>query len=192
MFYCDACANELEWPETMLKSRGQCEICKKQAPCNSRHHSLLPSPRHELERPDQPEPDRWDAARGTYHDIRGIELAEKFGEESVQTVMEMTALFAEIIAIGSDNVELLKAGVTRMAVVVNEMLPSLNGRQGKTRVYDYRDLDGALDPMPERVQNVFVELVGDVLLHSKGGPHDSAVNINEAVDRLAALVRGRE
>jgi hypothetical protein len=175
----------------MSKSRGQCEVCKKQAPGNSRHHALLPSPRHELERPEDEGGDRWEAARGTYHDIRGIELAEKFGQDSVETVMQMTALFAQIIEIGSDNIVLIKAGVTRMAVVVNEMLPTLNGRQGKTRVYDYRDLDGALDPMPERVQNVFVELVGNVLLHSKGGPHDSAVNINEAVDRLAALVRGR-
>lgn len=115
-------------------------------------------------------------------------LVEEYGEDAVEKVLEMTQLFADLIAVGPDNVELIKAGVTQMAGVVNGMLPSLRGR-GTTRCYDERDLDGALGDIPANVQRAFVAVVGEALLHSKGGPFDSAININEGVDRLALLVR---
>jgi len=116
-------------------------------------------------------------------------LVEQYGEDAVEQVLEMTKLFADLIVVGSDNVDLIKAGVLRMAVVVNEMMPALDGPRGMTRCYDERDLDGALGDIPANVQRAFVAVVGGVLLHSKGGPFDSAANINDNVDRLAALVR---
>lgn len=132
--------------------------------------------------------DEFDQIHRTWLDTQREEMADKFGDEAVESVMQMTALFADLITIGSDNIELVKAGVTRMAVLVNQMLPSLE-REGSTRCYDERDLDGCMDPIPPEVQRVFINVVGNVLLHSKGGPHDSAVNINEAVDRLAIVVK---
>lgn len=45
MFYCDACREKREWPESFLKSRGPCEICRKVADCNDVPSSLLPLPK---------------------------------------------------------------------------------------------------------------------------------------------------
>lgn len=45
MFYCDPCAKEYNYPETIMRSYGQCEICDKMAVCNSRAAALLPKPK---------------------------------------------------------------------------------------------------------------------------------------------------
>lgn len=45
MFYCNACAEEREWPDSMMKSYGSCEVCGKSASCNDRPSSTLPIPR---------------------------------------------------------------------------------------------------------------------------------------------------
>jgi len=42
MFYCDECAKEKNYPETMGKSVGRCEICGKVALCNDMPSSKLP------------------------------------------------------------------------------------------------------------------------------------------------------
>lgn len=34
MFYCMACAEKNDYPETLFKSRGPCELCGSVAPCN--------------------------------------------------------------------------------------------------------------------------------------------------------------
>jgi hypothetical protein len=34
MFYCDECAEKRQWPNTMSKSKGRCEMCGKEAVCN--------------------------------------------------------------------------------------------------------------------------------------------------------------
>lgn len=140
---------------------------------------------------DKPLGDQWHSeAQMTWLEGQREVLTEKFGEEAVESVMQMVALFADLMHVGSDNVPLIKAGVTRMAELVNQMLPRL--RAGSpTRTYDERDLNGALGEIPAAVQRIFIAIVGDVLLHAKGGPFDSAVNINEAVDRLAGLVKER-
>jgi hypothetical protein len=117
------------------------------------------------------------------------ELTEEYGEHAVEAVIEMTALFADLIRIGSDNVPLIKAGLHRIAVLVNEMLPRLNGPSEMTRSYTAADLDGVLGDIPETVQEVFLGLVGTVLLNSKGGPFESARLIEENVDQLAELMR---
>ena len=42
MFYCDPCAQEHGYPETVMRSYGQCEICDETRVCNSRASGLLP------------------------------------------------------------------------------------------------------------------------------------------------------
>ena len=44
MFYCDACAKEKRYPETLFKSRGNCEICGKTTICNEKSSKYLPYP----------------------------------------------------------------------------------------------------------------------------------------------------
>jgi hypothetical protein len=44
MFYCDDCANEYGYPESIMKSEGKCEICGKQKICNDVPSSCLPRP----------------------------------------------------------------------------------------------------------------------------------------------------
>ena len=43
MFYCNECMKEKNWPETIFKSQGRCEICGKVAICNDRPSNLLPN-----------------------------------------------------------------------------------------------------------------------------------------------------
>lgn len=45
MFYCDPCADKHNWPQTMFKSLGTCEMCgAKQQVCNDTPSSRLPLP----------------------------------------------------------------------------------------------------------------------------------------------------
>lgn len=44
MFYCDTCAEERGWPETMAQSYGRCEVCKYTAVCNDMPSRYLPVP----------------------------------------------------------------------------------------------------------------------------------------------------
>jgi hypothetical protein len=120
---------------------------------------------------------------------RREEMAEQYGEEAIESVMRMTALFADLIHIDGANVALIKAGLHRVAELANEMLPDLNGPEGQTREYTAVDLDGTLGDIPVEVQEVFLGLVGDVLLASKGGPFETATLLGEAVDRLEVMLR---
>lgn len=42
MFYCDSCAKEKGWPQSMFRSRGRCEVCGTTTVCSSRKSTLLP------------------------------------------------------------------------------------------------------------------------------------------------------
>lgn len=42
MFYCKSCATENKWPDTIFKSRGQCEVCGTLAVCSERASKDLP------------------------------------------------------------------------------------------------------------------------------------------------------
>lgn len=48
MFYCNECAKPRNWPETMFKSKGKCEVCGTLAVCNERQSSKLPIPPRDL------------------------------------------------------------------------------------------------------------------------------------------------
>lgn len=131
----------------------------------------------------------FDAAQRTYLDERRAELADEFGEDAVEKVLETTRLFADLIAIGSDNIPKIKAGIHRVAELVNEMLPRLRSPEGITRGYTAADMGDSMEDIPIPIQEVFLGLVGDVLLNSKGGPFETATALEEAVDRLAVLLR---
>jgi hypothetical protein len=45
MFYCDPCRVRKEWPETLSRSTGPCEICGKTALCHDCPSEYLPLPR---------------------------------------------------------------------------------------------------------------------------------------------------
>lgn len=44
MFYCDPCRLKLGWSESLMKSRGRCEMCEKTALCHDTPSRLLPAP----------------------------------------------------------------------------------------------------------------------------------------------------
>jgi hypothetical protein len=48
MFYCDDCAKENEYPTSIGKSMGKCEICGKYKVCNNIPIFLLPKPKSNL------------------------------------------------------------------------------------------------------------------------------------------------
>jgi hypothetical protein len=45
MFYCDRCRKKNDWPESMAKSHGPCELCHKVADCNDVPSAALPAPK---------------------------------------------------------------------------------------------------------------------------------------------------
>lgn len=47
MFYCDDCGKRRDWPtDSLRRSYGPCEICKKGAACNDVPSSHLPAPKY--------------------------------------------------------------------------------------------------------------------------------------------------
>lgn len=139
---------------------------------------------------DDANDERWfSEMQETYLDGKREEMVETYGEDAVESVHTTTRLLADLISIGSDNVPLIKAGLRRMAELVNDMLPRLREPEGMTRGYTAADLNGVMGDIPEAVQEVFLGAVGDVLLHSKGGPFETATIMEEAVDRLAVMLR---
>lgn len=42
MFYCNPCAKENDWPETITCSFGPCEVCGNSSICNEMPSKLLP------------------------------------------------------------------------------------------------------------------------------------------------------
>jgi ankyrin repeat protein len=140
--------------------------------------------------------DKWfTEVRDEYVAEQRERLEEHYGEEAVDSVVHMVALFGDLIYIDRDgNVPLLHAGLHRMAELVNQMLPSLEAGARTTRGFDHRDLGGCMDPIPPSVQDTFVAVVGTALLNSKGGPFDSIMHIDSTIDKLAESFRaeGRE
>jgi len=64
MFYCDPCAQKYKYPETIMRSYGQCEICDTTTVCNSRASALLPKPeRPKVRKVQQPPAARTDSTR---------------------------------------------------------------------------------------------------------------------------------
>lgn len=45
MFFCDRCRVRKQWPESLAKSTGPCEICGKTRLCNDVPSSALPEPK---------------------------------------------------------------------------------------------------------------------------------------------------
>lgn len=42
MFYCEDCRKQMAWPEGLSRSRGPCEICKRDKPCYCVDSKWLP------------------------------------------------------------------------------------------------------------------------------------------------------
>jgi hypothetical protein len=53
VFFCDPCAKRKDWPESMFKSVGPCEVCGNTRMCNEVHSGALPPP---VERPERHRP----------------------------------------------------------------------------------------------------------------------------------------
>lgn len=51
MFYCDPCAEKRDWPRTLLRSSGPCEVCGGDADCNDCPSKYLPLPRPQDNQP---------------------------------------------------------------------------------------------------------------------------------------------
>jgi hypothetical protein len=52
MFYCDGCASDRGWPESMARSRGRCEMCGRDRSCNDVSSKYLPFPTHTIQAKD--------------------------------------------------------------------------------------------------------------------------------------------
>jgi hypothetical protein len=43
MFFCEKCRVKNQWPESLARSRGRCEVCGKNAPCYDVPSGALPA-----------------------------------------------------------------------------------------------------------------------------------------------------
>jgi hypothetical protein len=60
MFYCDSCGLDRHWPtETLVRSRGRCELCDNTRLCNDVPSAQLPEPEAHVEKPKAPKPDHY-------------------------------------------------------------------------------------------------------------------------------------
>lgn len=44
MFFCEPCRKKKDWPESMGRSAGRCEVCKVHSVCHDVPSKLLPKP----------------------------------------------------------------------------------------------------------------------------------------------------
>lgn len=112
------------------------------------------------------------------------EMRRDYGPEATQAVADTVEFISDVIGVDRGAAELMKAGTLRMAEIVNDMLPALNTKR-RTRLYDHRDLNGVMDPIPEAVQNTFVGLIGTLMLNANDGPFQAAMHLNDGIDQLA-------
>lgn len=47
MFYCNQCKDKNDWPESIARSHGRCEVCGKSRDCNDVPSGALPPPKRE-------------------------------------------------------------------------------------------------------------------------------------------------
>lgn len=45
MFFCEPCGDKRDWPDSIFKSYGKCEICGKVAACSDVPSKYLPTPK---------------------------------------------------------------------------------------------------------------------------------------------------
>lgn len=45
MFYCNPCGETRGWPQSLMQSRGTCELCGQLKTCNHVQSSMLPLPK---------------------------------------------------------------------------------------------------------------------------------------------------
>lgn len=50
MFFCGKCEKKNDWPNSIFKSFGRCEVCGKSAECNDVPSSYLPMPKRQPEK----------------------------------------------------------------------------------------------------------------------------------------------
>jgi hypothetical protein len=85
MFYCDHCAKKNEWPLTLFKSNGQCEVCKKSRVCNEMRSSQLPPTKKNIEKRARAKAKRSEIpSRNFIHSVimaRSAELKKRFDED---------------------------------------------------------------------------------------------------------------
>ncbi len=46
MFFCDPCAGLYDWPVSMFRSYGRCEVCRETASCSDVPSKYLPPAKH--------------------------------------------------------------------------------------------------------------------------------------------------
>jgi hypothetical protein len=60
MFYCEECRKERDWPESIAKSHGPCELCHKTAACHDMPSKYLPKSPQVIK--EEQEYDEWSCA----------------------------------------------------------------------------------------------------------------------------------
>ena len=109
---------------------------------------------------------------------------EGFKEAYIELTDNFVTLVIGLLRIDRRNASRLKAGVNRLAVKVNSLIPELEeGREiGGVTAEDMRDV---MAPLADETIVAFVGIVGEILLSGQDGPMGCAVHLKEAVDDVA-------
>ncbi len=116
-------------------------------------------------------------------DWKATLLGEGFNPTHVEQTDHFLTLVIGLLRIDRRNASRLKAGITKLAVKVNSIVPELEeGREaGGIGPGELRE---AMDPLSDDTITAFIGITGEVLLSGQDGPMGCAIHLKETIDRL--------
>lgn len=111
-------------------------------------------------------------------------VAEGYEPEAVATVATAVEMFSDMLMVDPANGDRLRATIDRMASLVNSRLPEVE--QGVRVQIEIDDLDGTLEPLPDDMVTMVIELVGTIMFEGTDGPFQAGMHLKEGVEALEA------
>jgi hypothetical protein len=108
---------------------------------------------------------------------------EGFKDVHIEQTDHFMTLVIGLLRIDLRNASRLKAGVTKLAIKVNSLVPALEeGKEaGPVGPDDLRD---AMRPLSDDAIIAFIGITGEILLSGQDGPMGCAIHLKETIDRL--------
>lgn len=112
---------------------------------------------------------------------------EGFNETHIEQTDHFMTLVIGLLRIDLRNASRMKAGITKLAVKVNSLVPALEEGEeaGPVGPEDLRD---AMAPLSDDAIVAFIGITGEILLSGQDGPMGCAIHLRETIDRLAKKI----
>ena len=108
---------------------------------------------------------------------------EGFNETHIEQTDNFLTLVIGLLRIDRRNAARLKAGITKLAVKVNSLVPELE--EGKEAGgIGPEELREEMSPLSDDTIVAFIGITGEVLLSGQDGPMGCAIHLKETIDTL--------